>query len=63
MIATISPSTDGIIRPQIPRRAAMRLAATEYDRMADATGRSGTRRLVPTDGLQGRGTCASWRVT
>lgn len=34
MIATTSPSTDGIVRPQIPRRLAMRLAATEYDRMA-----------------------------
>jgi uncharacterized protein (TIGR03083 family) len=36
MIATTSPSTDGTVRPQIPRRLAMRLAATEYDRMADA---------------------------
>lgn len=36
MIATTSPSTDGIVRPQMPRRLAMRLAATEYDRMATA---------------------------
>ena len=36
MIATTPPSTDGIVRPRIPRPLAMRLAATEYERMASA---------------------------
>lgn len=36
MIATKPPSTDGIVRPRVPRPLSMRLAATEYDRMAAA---------------------------
>src|SRR5690349_15513341 len=35
MIATNPPATDGLVRPQIPRPLSMRLAAAEYDRMAE----------------------------
>lgn len=56
MIATTPPSTDGPVRPRLPRRLAMRLAATEYSRMADAL-----HALGPDD--WGRPTdCPAWDV-
>ncbi|KAA1415341.1 maleylpyruvate isomerase family mycothiol-dependent enzyme [Nocardioides humilatus] len=56
MIATTPPSTDGIVRPQLPRRLAMRLAADEYRRMADALAALG-----PDDWSRPT-PCAAWDV-
>ncbi len=56
MIATASPSTDGVVRPQIPRQLAMRLAATEYDRMAAAIA------AIQPDDWTRPTVCAAWDV-
>ena len=56
MITTDPRTTDDLFRPQLPRRLAMRLAAREYERMADTFAA-----LAPAD--WGRPTaCTAWDV-
>jgi uncharacterized protein (TIGR03083 family) len=54
--STDPQSTDGLFRPQLPHRVAMRLAAHEYDRMADALAA-----LDPADWTRPTA-CTAWDV-
>jgi uncharacterized protein (TIGR03083 family) len=56
MTATTQPSSDGLVRPSIQRPLSMRLAATEYVRMAETLAALGPEDWTrPTD-------CTAWDV-